>query len=251
VADDPSARPFALIRLEPPADLRQPAMLLVTAQVTLTPAEMRDFRRLLRDGRGAPDWLFDRIAAKDAVREVWRESTGERLFPSDIETTPGPGGLYRARKRSSGEGGQALPPAAVDRSAGVTVAVSAAGEAPVAIALAPLGQAEDTDGQLFDPEEERLLEAWGPDQDEASLRLRCARRAVARAALQQTRRQGDKETRRPEHQPRVLSVSPCLGASVSRCLLESGPGGEEHWRAYTCRDGAVIVAWTLGERGHA
>ena len=79
--------PLALVRLEPPVDLNQGSMLQVTAKVTLTPSELREYRRLetLGDEVKVRGWLFDRNAAKDAIRLVWNEMTGQRLFPSDIE----------------------------------------------------------------------------------------------------------------------------------------------------------------------
>jgi hypothetical protein len=116
-----------LIRLETPSDLLQPAMLLVTAQVTLTPTEMREFRRRREHGAEVKTWLFDRIAAKDAVRHLWHDLHGERLFPADIEAREEAPGRYRARRRA-GPGGadQELPPAAVARAGGVTVALASA-----------------------------------------------------------------------------------------------------------------------------
>jgi hypothetical protein len=74
-----------------------------------------------------------------------------------------------------------------------------------------------------------LLDGW-PDRDEAALRFRCARRAVA-AAL------------RAERSPavRVAGADRPTGAVTVAA-------GEEYWQAWTARDGDVIVAWTLGER---
>ena len=90
--------PLALVRLEPPVDLNQGSMLQVTAKVTLTPSELREYRRLetLGDEVKVRGWLFDRNAAKDAIRLVWNEMTGQRLFPSDIEVeTDGRRSLHR------------------------------------------------------------------------------------------------------------------------------------------------------------
>jgi hypothetical protein len=145
--------PFALMRLDPPTDLQQASLQMVTARVTLTPPEMQAFRRLPRGSAEAKAWLFDRIAVKDAVRTLWRELNGERLFPADIEVHGQSGGLFRARRRS----GEELPPAAVARAGGVTVALSALSPA-LGLAVALAGRPADG--------------------DEAALRLDCARRAV-------------------------------------------------------------------------
>src|SRR5207244_637219 len=91
----------AIVRLDPPADLRPAALNLVTARITLTPAELQQFRRLPRGDAATTDWLFDRIAAKDAVRMAWRELSGERLFPADIETIARSAGHYRASRRGA------------------------------------------------------------------------------------------------------------------------------------------------------
>jgi malonyl CoA-acyl carrier protein transacylase len=151
-----SPSPAVIVRLEPPTDLRQAALNLVTARVTLTPAEMRDFRRLPRGGAETKEWLFDRIAAKDSARLAWRERHGERLFPADIDTVAGTAGQYRASRRGASE--QSFPPAAVCRAGSVTAAVSAAGTSMVGLALGQLGA-----------------------DAEADVRIRCAGRAVAGA----------------------------------------------------------------------
>jgi len=116
--------PFTVMRLEPPPDLQQAALQRVTAQVTLTSAEKEAFRRLPPRASETKGGLFDRIAAKDAIRVVWRELHEERLFPADIETVPEAAGLYRARRRGTPD--QWFPSAAVVHAEAVTVAVSAA-----------------------------------------------------------------------------------------------------------------------------
>lgn len=82
-----TATPFALVRLEIPPDLKHPSMNRVTAQITLTDAEMREFRRRTKANDHVHDWLFDRIAVKDAIRLVWHDRTGERLYPADMEAS--------------------------------------------------------------------------------------------------------------------------------------------------------------------
>ena len=95
--------PLALVRLEPPVDLNQGSMLQVTAKVTLTPSELREYRRLetLGDEPKLRAWLFDRNAAKDAIRLVWNEMTGQRLFPSDIEVEAMADGRCTAHRRGA------------------------------------------------------------------------------------------------------------------------------------------------------
>ena len=232
--------PLALVRLEPPVDLNQGSMLQVTAKVTLTPSELREYRRLEVRGDDVKGWLFDRNAAKDAIRLVWNEMTGERLFPSDIEVEPMAGGRFTAHRR--GASGQSFPPAAVDRAGAATVAVSAAGANVLGLALAVVGPPKsDAEGiSPLDAEEERLLAAFRGDPAEASLRLRCARRAVARAAG--LLGPDDLEA------VRVRGIVEGTGTVLVAVLGRGDAGGPEPWRVETARDGNLIVAWTKGER---
>jgi malonyl CoA-acyl carrier protein transacylase len=223
--------PLAIVRLEPPTDLQQAALNLVTARVTLTPEEMRAFRRLPRGGAETKAWLFDRIAVKDAVRVVWRELHGERLFPADIDTVAGPAGLYRAGRRGTAD--QSFPAAVVDRAGGVTAALSAAGAPMLGLALALTDGAGPDESAPFDSEEERLLAAWGGDRTETALRFRCARRAVTRALGLGPEAAGTARVRGGDTRTGRLTVAVA----------------EERWLAHTARDGAAVVAWALGERG--
>lgn len=86
-------------RLDPPADLCQPVHRMALARVTLTRSEWEIFRLLELPDQQLTDWLFGRIAAKDAVRALWFERHGQRLFPADIELTAAEDGRAAARYR--------------------------------------------------------------------------------------------------------------------------------------------------------
>jgi hypothetical protein len=119
-----SAAPgFALVRLEVPPDLKQPAMSRVTAQVTLTPTEIAEFRRRTREGDDVHAWLFGRIAAKDAARLLWFDRTGERLFPADIEGT----GDVEVTTHRRGNPAERFDGAVVARAGSLTVALATTG----------------------------------------------------------------------------------------------------------------------------
>jgi malonyl CoA-acyl carrier protein transacylase len=234
--------PLALVRLEPPVDLNQGSMLQVTAKVTLTPSELREYRRLetLGDEDKLRGWLFDRNAAKDAIRVVWNEMTGERLFPSDIEVETMADGRFTAHRR--GDSSQSFPPAAVDRAGAATVAISASGANVLGLALAVVGPSKQDGGGIspLDADEERLLAAFRGDPAEASLRLQCARRAVARAA----------GLLGPDDLEAVR-VRGIVGGSGTVRVVVLGTGdsrGPEPWRVETARDGNLIVAWTKRQR---
>src|SRR5262249_25531741 len=87
------------MRLEMRPDLQQPAIRLAVARVTLAPDELQQFRRLKGGDRESNDWLYRRIAAKDAVRTLWWKEHGERLFPADIELEPEGPAHFAARRR--------------------------------------------------------------------------------------------------------------------------------------------------------
>ena len=174
--------PLALVRLEPPVDLNQGSMLQVTAKVTLTPSELREYRRLEGLGDDVKGWLFDRNAAKDAIRLVWNEMTGQRLFPSDIEVEPMADGRFTAHRR--GASGESFPPAAIDRAARRRSPSRRPERKSSASRWRSWVHRSRTAkrSRRRTPRSVRLLAAFRGDPAEASLRLQCARRAVARAA---------------------------------------------------------------------
>jgi len=92
----------------------------------------------------------------------------------------------------------------------------------------------------LDAEEEHLLAAFRGDSAEASLRLHCARRAVARAA-------GLPEPAALEA-VRVRGIVGGTGTVLVAILGRDDAAGPEPWRVETARDGNLIVAWTLGDR---
>ena len=160
---------LALMRLEMPPDLRQPHVQRILGRVTLTPDELQQHRREVRDEKKAAAWLTERIAAKDAVRTLWRDQQGERLFPADIQLGDVAAGLYRAHRRAATS--QEFPPVAV-ASAGTITAALTASEALLGLALAQLDGT--TEGEALKSEEVALLEALGaePAGDGRSLPLR-------------------------------------------------------------------------------
>ncbi len=133
--------PFALVKLEIPADLKQPAMSRVTAQVTLSARELTEFRTHHREkSEQGHHWLFDRIAAKDAIRLLWFERRQERLYPADIECHPVGENVYTAHRREVP--GEAFDSAVVAHAGAVVAALSST--SPVlGLALAAIAEPLD------------------------------------------------------------------------------------------------------------
>ena len=99
IVPDPSVR---CMRLDPPSDLCQPVHRTALARVTLTRSEWNQFRLLKGTEQELTDWLFARIAAKDAVRAMRQERCGQRLFPADIELNVLADGTATARHLGGG-----------------------------------------------------------------------------------------------------------------------------------------------------
>jgi malonyl CoA-acyl carrier protein transacylase len=233
---------FAVVRLEPPTDLQHPGLNRVAAQVALTPSELEAFRQLPPRDTQTKEWLFDRMAAKDAVRMVWRELHEERLFPADIDTISKPKDLYQARRRGSSD--QWFSSAAVATAGPVTVAVSLAGAPVLGVALDVLSAVRKGESALVATVDNQLLEGWDGDRAEAAIRLRCACRAVVNSL-----------GLRPDHTCAIracrIEASGCVTVAIRKDL---GPGErelEDLWLAHTARDGDLIVAVALGERQHS
>jgi hypothetical protein len=112
------------LRVDPPDDLCQTVQRAALARVTLARAEWSRFRLLQVSDRERTAWLFGRIAAKDAIRSLWFERHGQRLFPADIELDEIGDGRCVARYRG-GALAEDLPCVAFDSVPGTSAAVAA------------------------------------------------------------------------------------------------------------------------------
>jgi phosphopantetheinyl transferase (holo-ACP synthase) len=167
------------VRLEPPGDLQQPAMQMVTAQITLSSDEMREYRKLDVPLKKRLDWVFGRLAAKDAVRLMWWERHGERFFPADMELQHDEHGRPHAVHLDLGDR-EPLPNVSVSHAGGVMAAL-ASFEPFVGIDLEKIETREASFESLaFDETERRMLDVY-EDRDEAVTRFWCAKEAVAKA----------------------------------------------------------------------
>jgi malonyl CoA-acyl carrier protein transacylase len=119
-ADDCNVR---CMRLDPPSDLCQPVHRAALARVALSRAEWEIFRLLQYLEQQLTDWLFGRIAAKDAIRALWFERHGQRLFPADIELEPSGDGRWTARYRG-GDLTERLPVVSFASIAGTSAAAA-------------------------------------------------------------------------------------------------------------------------------
>jgi malonyl CoA-acyl carrier protein transacylase len=156
----PPVEPFALMVLNPPADIQQPALRLATARVTMSLAELRQYRQSQATEAEQNAWVFERIVAKDAVRVLWHRRFGERLFPADIEIDQMQNGHCVARRRGS-DGQNELSRVVLDQSGGVYVGL-AAFRSQIGVALARLEASANNENTDVDPHMQSLLDklAW-------------------------------------------------------------------------------------------
>jgi malonyl CoA-acyl carrier protein transacylase/phosphopantetheinyl transferase len=226
-------------------DIVQPVIRGAMAHAALSPAEWQQFYKLPGPDERRTQWLFSRIAAKDCVRTLWEEKTGQRLFPADIEIAPDEHGRPIARHRG---GIGALPNISLAHSGGLSAAM-AAFDQPVGIdveQIAPRGP--EFEQIAFDRQERDLLDRFGPDRDEAIARFWCAKEAVAKAfgrglvegpqtlVVRGMEWEGDGGLAciRLAAGPQLLSIFPELAG----CRL----------LAYTSRDDDFVVATTFAEK---
>ena len=111
------------MRLDPPSDLCQPVHRAALARVALSRAEWEVFRLLKYPEQQLTDWLFGRIAAKDAIRALWFKRHDQRLFPADIELEANGDGRWTAHYRRD-ELAEKLPAVSFTSLAGTSAAAA-------------------------------------------------------------------------------------------------------------------------------
>jgi phosphopantetheinyl transferase len=224
--------PACCIRLEPPPDMLQQVVRSATACVTLTPTELQQFRRLKGPEQKRAEWLFGRIAAKDAVRILWWQRHGERLFPADIAIEPDAQGRPLVRRRGvSGE--EELPAVSIAHTDGLAVGLAAFGPHVGVDVERIQPRGDGFEDIAFDAAERRLLDVFGPARDEGIARFWCAKEAVAKAL-----------GRGLVEGPRSLAVR-TVDAATGKLGVALGPVLAE---AFPDLRAALLIAWTLREK---
>jgi len=167
------------MRIEPSGDIVQPVIRAALARVALSPAEWQQFYHMKGLDRRRTEWLFGRIAAKDAVRSLWQRTHGERPFPADIEIETDEHGRPFARARFDTP--HEMPAISITHSDGVIVALASfTPEVGVDVErIRPRGRRFER--LAFDPQERELLEVCDLGRDEAIARFWCAKEAAAKA----------------------------------------------------------------------
>jgi phosphopantetheinyl transferase (holo-ACP synthase) len=242
----PRSVPAACIRLDIPPDQKQAGMRMVTSKVILAPEELTQFRAAAGDEQHESDWLFDRLAGKDAVRVLWHARHGERLFPADIIIDIKANGRPLARRRGPA-GTEPFPTVSIARAGDVAVGL-AAFHPHAGIALAQLQDdgAGLQDGALHN-DERKLLDQFGPDRGEWMTRLWCAKHAIVKALNCGVPDQSDSlQVCGADPQTGLVTVK--LGSALGELFPE--------WRsgaliAHTAREGDLVLATSFCERARS
>jgi phosphopantetheinyl transferase len=242
----PSPVPAACVRLDMPADQKQAAMRLVTAKVTLSRSEWQEFRGAKGKEQRQSEWLFGRLAAKDAVRVLWHARHGERLFPADIIVEPDGHGRPVARPRGLA-GPEPFPTISLAHTEDVAVGLAAFGPHAGIDLERVRPRAPGFESIAFDDEERLSLDRFGSDRDEWIARFWCAKEAVAKA-LGRGLVDGSRSVAVRHADRRTGVVKVALGPTLAGIFPE--------WQlammiAHTVRDGDLVVAVSFCERDGA
>lgn len=172
----------SLARMEPLEDLRSPALLSAAARVLMSPSEFDRFENLQRPPEKKPQYLFGRIAAKDAVRFHRRKTHDQRLFMADVEIDVNDQGqpLAIARGETEDIGFPSISISHCDK----LVCALAANHPWVGVDLEPIVPRESSFERIaFSTSERALLDKFSDPQSrpEQVTRFWCAKEAVAKA----------------------------------------------------------------------
>jgi phosphopantetheinyl transferase len=220
----------------------------VVAHISLSRAEWQQFRSLRGPAGRKTEWLFGRVAAKDAVRALWYERHGERLYPADMEIQPDPHGRPIARRLlpspSSAGKEDELPSVSISHAVGVMAALATFGRS-CGLDLEPVRpRGEGFETIAFDADERRLLDRFGPARDEGIARLWCAREAISKA-LGRGQVEGPRSLAVRDFDLATGDAHVTLGQMLATEFPELRG---KTLLAHTVRDGDLVVATSFCER---
>ena len=166
--------------LKVPNDLRNPTMQPIGARVTLSDREFSEFCRLDLSAERQTQWLFGRVAAKEAIRTCWFEKTGEQLFTSDIEIDHDEFGRPTASMRAR-ETPDNFPAVSLSHS-GTKIAAIASTSETIGIDIEKITPRDAGFLKIaFTQDEIDMLQEIDPDMKEWVARFWCAKEAVGKA----------------------------------------------------------------------
>jgi len=166
----------ACIRLTPPADLMQPAMLSVAGRVILSDSEFRSFDQMESPAVDKGQFLFARGVAKDAVRRFWQDHNNQNTFAADIEIDLESDGEWIARRRGNGSGPD--PPSLCVATAADGMAAMASDARVVGIGLQRISAESASVVAALAPSHQDLVARLHEDPIEGALKMLAASQAM-------------------------------------------------------------------------
>ncbi|QDS89207.1 Phthiocerol synthesis polyketide synthase type I PpsE [Rosistilla ulvae] len=169
-------------------DLSQPTLLRAAAEVLLSEQEYEDFIDAQIPHAEKVRWVFGRVVAKDAVRRLWHQQHGQRLYMSDIDTRhDGNGRPYalprRAQHPSAGDVPAAdavMPNISVAHCNKLSYALASTARR-VGVAVHPIAEVEEAHvAEALLPEEVSLLSAC-ENRERCFAAILATKKAVAKA----------------------------------------------------------------------
>lgn len=220
--------------LEPPLDMARPIWRDVLEQTQLAPLELQRHLEAGGPETRRAQRLFGRVAAKEAVRRIWRQQGRPPTYPVDLEVNADADGKPFLLRRD--RPAEPAPAVSIAHRDGVAVALAADGSSArpgIDVELVALRD-RGFESAAFDPSEIELLDRVAESERAAwQTRLWCAKEAAL------------KSTGRPlgPRQALVQAIDRETGVMPVR-LVATG----QIIRVFTALRGPHAWAWTLGER---
>jgi phosphopantetheinyl transferase (holo-ACP synthase) len=184
--------------------------------------------------------LWERIAAKEAARRLWKDEGRPAAYPADLAVVNDERGGPRMT-RFDHSGADPMPAIAIAHAEGVAVAIATQDPSarPGIDVMAIADRSAEFESATFTPSERSLLDRWPePSRAEWIARFHCARIAAIRA-------NGMGSASDPAH-AEILGADERTGVVLVR-THPSDPG--RLVRVVTARRAEYVWAWAL-ERGN-
>jgi acyl transferase domain-containing protein/phosphopantetheinyl transferase len=245
----------AAVWLAPPADMGRAIWRDVLEQTQLGPAERAAHLAAVAPAneRRRAQRLWGRIAAKEAARRLGREAGQPPTYPADLAVVVDHRGRPRLIRVEEPDDGS-LPSISIAHADGVSVAIAAREPgARVGIDVERIHDgAEAVEAAAFSPAEQAILARWsGPLRAEWAARLRCAKRAAAKADGIPS---AVAEIEQVDEATGMIRIRLAPSDAGIRPIADHGAAGRaaadpttHPVRVISARRGEFAWAWTLGE----
>ncbi len=224
--------------LEPPADMGRPVWRDVLEQIQLSPQERAAIIASVTLDRDRTHELWGRIAAKEAVRRLWREAGSPSVYPADLAVAAEVTG--RLQIFSGANPADPVATVSIARSEGVAAAIAVLDpRARIGIDVKSIGDESGShDAPSFTSGEQLLLDRLDPADRALSIaRFLCAKASAARALTVDSCEITAFDATSGVFQLKApLQADQSLGKSAAAPLY-----------AYSQRRGDYVWSWTLLE----